>query len=200
MVIPSVRENRLNELVLLVEKIKESICDQYIKQYSEAVLVGGGSNKNLFMGGCVILNYLLNEKLIENGFKTELVAGQATFGINKNQFGVVEYGYDSNMSTLTASGDFFNGNGFLGHCWIKVQELNVVIDLTLMHLKEVTLEDNLNRGIFDDDYLLDTKKMVITDSEIVSRNQIVSGEVGYHYNYNPEKTKESKAALQLLIK
>lgn len=181
----------------LVNNIKGSICDQYIKEFS-FMLDGGCANKNIFIGSCIPLNYLLCEKLKENGFNAKIVAGQATFGVNENQFGVVDYGGTGNMPTLTPDGNLYYGVGFLGHCWITVEKLDLVIDLSLMHLKDIVLEDNRHRGIDDCQYSLDLSKLVLSSDEIIERDKIISGAIGYHYKQDAGITNEAIAKIEKL--
>ena len=186
-----------SSLKQLVENIKLEVCDKYKREY-HPVITSVETTRNEFMGCCVPLNFLLFEKLNELGIKTNLVGGKATFGVNNNAYGVVEYGYIGNMDVLTCDGKQYDGTGFLGHCWLELEELDVVIDLSLMHLKDLFLEDNANRGIVDYDYLLDLDKLVLETSQIIDRSEIISGSIGYHYSKSKQATIEVLGKVEAL--
>jgi len=183
------------QIVKMVNEVKDQVCEQFINNFANTTLKFQGANSNPFMGSCIIINHLLCETLKSKGLNAELVAGSATFGINHNNYGVIEYGYIGNMSTLTPDGSLAINNGFKGHAWVTIEELDLVIDLTLMHLKELAKLDNDNRGIIDKDYLLDQSELVLSTNQLIGRDKIIAGSIGYHYCENNEIT--AKALEQL---
>lgn len=192
-------ETPLNSLKRTVNEVKNIVCEQYLREYAPTLMSDCGMSENPFSGVCIYLNFLLAKKLNDLGYKAKLAGGHAVFGINNNQFGVVKYGEPSNMATLLPNGDLYVGNGFAGHCWIEIQDLNVIVDLSLMHLKDIISEDNKNRGIVDDEYLLDTNKLVISHNELISSKLIDAGNVGYYYEYSREATLSAMNNIKMLL-
>ncbi|EKO3439435.1 hypothetical protein NTE19_003327 [Vibrio fluvialis] len=196
---PKMKALKLKKLTDFVAQHAPALRAQYLKDVTPIALAEGvGLADNLMIGSCIYLNHLLCEKLVDNGFNAKLKAGRATFGVNKNQYGVLDFGYETNMDTLSPDGSLFIGEGFKGHCWVEVKNLDAIVDLTLLHTKEHMISDNTHRGIVDNDYLLDATKAVVLTSELVSRDKIVSGSVGYHYASNAAMAAQAFAKLEAL--
>lgn len=187
---------KLNKLQKLVEESIQPIQTRYINDVTIAhQVVNADLPSNPLLGGCAYLSYLLNEVLTQHGYKSKLQGGMATFGINKTPAGGIEFGYDSAHLLLNIHGQLDVSRALKGHFWVEIKDLDVILDLSLLTLKEHFLLDNGYRGITDNEYLLDPKKTIIAKSEVLSRDDILSGRVGYHYAKNAEITKTGESRL-----
>ncbi len=191
---PKVKAIKISKVTQLVADSVIELQEQCVRDL-QPLARSEGVTGDVLLGSCVYLNHLACERLLDNGINATLLGGRASFGVNKNQYGVIDYGYEENMPTLMPDGTLFQGVGFAGHCWCEVKKLDLIIDITLARLPQFIQSDNLNRGIVDNDFLLDPKKVVISRSELVPRRNIVSGSLGYHYASNREYTDRALSKL-----
>lgn len=174
---------KMQEIKLLkLNKLLESI---YPELQAISIKSGEFVGVQTNLGNCVIINGMACQRLLDNGFNAKLVGGKAAFSVNKSKFGVLDFGYSQRGKALTASGE--TNIGFLGHCWIEIKKLGVIVDLTLPHLEQVFINNNRQLGIAENEYKL-TKKMVIPIFEVKSWNALMQGELGYHYLRNSQDT------------
>ncbi|MBD0788184.1 hypothetical protein HUO09_17655 [Vibrio sp. Y2-5] len=179
------KSQQITDLKELVSLIKHEVSEQYLKEFVPMALIFELpiNPSNPFVGGCVYLNYLLCEKLKSYGYDAKLIGGGASFSFNSGQWGLIEYGQidQTLLNGLNADGSAYNGSSFIGHCWVEIQSLGVLVDATLMHLKSVFDIDNQQRGLPTESYELDSDKIVYELSELHSHEEVFSGVIGCYY-------------------
>lgn len=194
---------KITELKIIVDQIKSGLNDKYLtvmKSVSHAF--GEPMNDNPFFGACLYLNHLLCEELKEKGFDAEYVGGAASFGFNKFDSGYCEYGYvtQEQMQMYRAMGCTLDEMPFIGHAWVEIPSLNVIVDLTLMHLESVINDDNKMNGLPPEtEFLIDTNKLVLEHSELITRDAVWNFTAGCSYIKTDSITHEAKRRSELLL-
>ena len=194
---------KITELKTIVDQIKSGVNDKYLtvmKSVSHAFSEPMGDNP--FNGACLYLNHLLCEELKEKGFDAHYVGGAASFGFNKSGSGYCEYGYvtQEQMEMFRAMGCTAEDLPFMGHAWVEIPSLNVIVDLTLMHLESVIADDNKMNGLPPEtEFLIDSNKLVLEQSELISRDAIWSFNAGCSYIKTDSITCEAKRRSGLLL-
>lgn len=187
---PKVKAIKIKKATELMSGAVSELQQAYLSM-AEPMARNEGVTGDLLIGSCVGVNYLACQKLIDNGFNARFVGGNAAFRLNKGEHGVMVFGYTGNMDVLMPSGNEFDGVGFLGHAWVEIRNLDLIVDITLAHLKQHMIQDNAHRGIVCDEYLLSPNRVVVPRSELITKEKIISGAVGYHYAPNSSSTQQA---------
>lgn len=194
---------KITELKSIVDQIKSGINDKYLNvMKSVSLAFGEPMGDNPFSGSCLYLNHLLCEGLKEKGFDAHYVGGAASFGFNKSGNGYCEYGYvtQEQMQMYRAMGYTIDDLPFMGHAWVEVPSLNVIVDLTLMHLESVINDDNKMNGLPPEtEFLIDTNKIVLEQSELITRDAVWDFNAGCSYVKTDSITHEAKRRSELLL-
>lgn len=195
---------KIAELTTLVDQLKHRVSAQFLAEYvpmAKAYQLGINPT-NPFMGCCIYLNHLMCQELKAHGFDATFVGGMASFSVNAGQWGMLEYGR-LDPSMRNADGSTFNGEAFVGHCWVKIESLDVIVDATLMHLKSQVETDSEYNGICmdstEDQFLLDPEKLVLSPADLNTRDALFSGDLGYAYTENAYTTAHATQLLSETI-
>ncbi|MDN2483858.1 hypothetical protein [Vibrio agarivorans] len=192
-----IQQNKIRKLVASVQ--------QEIVGEVKADISAIGSDPSNMQGTCILLADKLNRRLIDNGINSRFVGGKATFGINTERFGVVDFGYEhsdtdsARMESLYSDGSAaVEGMTFFGHAWVECKKAELLIDLSLLFLKSSYDKDNTNRGLHTQPYKLDESKVILEKEELTTRTAIIDGMVGYSYSSSAQVRDEALKRLALI--
>lgn len=194
---------KITELKTIVDQIKSGLNDKYLtvmKSVSHAF--GEPMGDNPFAGACLYLNHLLCEELKEKGFDAHYVGGAVFYGFNKTPTGNCNYGYvtQEQMAAFKAMGLGIDDLPFMGHAWVEIPSLNVIVDLTLMHLESVIADDNKANGLPPEkEFLIDSEKLVLELSELITPDDIWDFNTGCSYIKTDSITHEAKRRSALML-
>jgi hypothetical protein len=148
------------------------------KHYDEAL---GDLDTAQKGGACIPMSLIGQVELEKRGIKAEIVGGRAAFGFNMGKFGVVDFGYQGDHNWMPFADEGIQS--FNGHAWLEVEGVDAVIDLSLPMLPESILRSNAAMGIQEcEEYMLDTSKLVVRRSEMITESVRQTAKLGYYYS------------------
>lgn len=123
-------------------------------------------------GICVALTKVGYDLLTKAGYSLRVAGGKAAFSVNHGKWGVVDFGYSPTLD--------IPGTSAIGHFWLVADEPGWIIDFTLLFLKDLVHQSDLERCLPEQ-----IIKLPMTSIVPLTKNStfdiLMRGKIGWHY-------------------
>lgn len=104
-----------------------------------------GGRYDYTKSNCILLNGIFANALACKGINHRLVGGNHAVAFNEDPGGLLNYGFNmptqQSLHVLADTADPLNSSdGFFGHAWIEIPEIDAIVDLTLLDLPNTASE------------------------------------------------------------
>lgn len=151
--------------------LKKIIMD--VNSHLQTVLNLPGIVHKKNTGICVALTRISYQLLTEAGYNLRIAGGKAAFSVNSGRWGLVDFGYSPTMN--------IPGTDAIGHFWLVDDEQQWIIDFTLLFLKDLVHQSDIERGLPKQIIKL-PKKTIIPMDQVSSLEELMDGKIGWHYS------------------
>lgn len=126
-------------------------------------------------GLCVSFTKIGHDILTREGLNVRIAGGRAAFSVNKGQWGIIDFGYSQALDVRRDP-----RVGYIGHFWLVLDQEQVIIDFTMMTLKELVHDSDRFMGLPLQPFNL-RKGVIIPMNKVSSFDELKRGKIGWHY-------------------